>query len=86
MSIFLSYLPTSRFTAYVTTEYWPVHYNTNQQKAEAFHAFFVQAGIGTKYQIIPGRLEAELLYTNFVYGSLAQGAGETFNVGFRIIR
>lgn len=86
MSIFLSYLPTDRFTVYFTTEYWPVHYNTTRQEAEAFHAFFAQAGVGTKYQIIPGRLEGELLYTNFVYGSLAEGAGQTFNVGFRIIR
>jgi len=86
MSIFLNYLPTNRFTVYVTTEYWPVHYNTNQQKAEPFQAYFIQAGVGTKYQIIPGRLEGELLYTNFVLGSIAQGAGETFNVGLRVIR
>jgi len=85
-SAFVSYLPTDRFTVYFTSEYWPVHYNTTEQSAEVFHSFFVQAGIGTKYQVIPGHLEIELLYTNFLYGSLAEGAGETFNVGLRIIK
>jgi len=86
MSVFLNYLPTKRFTVYATTEYWPVHYNTNLQKAEAFKAYFIQAGIGTKYQIIPGLLEGEFLYTNFILGSISQGAGETFNVGLRMIK
>lgn len=86
MSFFFSYLPTDRFTAYFTTEFWPVHYNTQEQNAAAFHSHFVQAGVGTKYQVIPGRFEVEMLYTNFVYGSLAEGAGETFNLGLRVIR
>lgn len=83
ISGFLSYLPTDRWTVYFTTEFWPVHYSTIEQQARAFDSFFIQAGIGTKYQLIPGNLEIELLYTNFVYGSLSQGAGETVNVGLR---
>ncbi|MDX1629647.1 MAG: hypothetical protein R3345_13160 [Fulvivirga sp.] len=83
---FINYLPNDRLTIYFTSEFWPVHYNTNEQKAEAFHSFFIQSGFGTKYQVIKGHLELELLYTNFVYGSLSEGAGETFNFGIRIIR
>ncbi|MTI22959.1 hypothetical protein E1176_18155 [Fulvivirga sp. RKSG066] len=85
-SIFFSYLPTCKFTVYATTEFWPVHYDAALQEARAFHSFFLQAGVGIKYQLIEGHLELEFLYTNFVYGSLTEGAGETLNAGIRVLR
>ena len=46
----------------------------------------MQSGAGGKYQIIDGILELELLYTNFWIGSPGSGAGQTFNLGIRLIR
>ena len=56
------------------------HLNSNWNDG----TYFVQAGVGGKYQITKS-LEIELLYTNFFDGKNA-GAGETFNVGFRYLR
>jgi hypothetical protein len=85
ISVFLSYFPTHRITLYIQGEYWPTHYDDINQKGESFSQYFAQAGIGGKYQIIPGLLEGELLYTKFLAGSFGKGAGQTFNLGIRII-
>ncbi|MEO9869327.1 hypothetical protein [Ekhidna sp.] len=87
-SVFYSYFPTSRWTIYGMTEYFPTHYNSadDVEKAEAFFSYFVQSGVGTKYQLIPNLIELEFLYTNFWLGSEGQGAGETINLGIRVIR
>jgi len=47
-------------------------------------AFYLQLGIGTKYQLT-SYLEAELLYTLFPIGKNA-GAGQTYNLGLRFLR
>lgn len=84
-SIFYSYFPTNRWTVYAMSEYFPRHYDLSNEKGEAFFSYFIQSGIGTKYQVIPNKLEFELLYTNFWNGSQGQGAGQTFNLGIRLI-
>ena len=84
-SAFVNYFPNSKWTFYAMTEYFPTHYNSNEQEFSAFESFFVQSGLGTKYQLIPNRLELELLYTNFWMGSDQAGAGETFNLGIRFV-
>ena len=78
-SVFFSYFPTTRISFYFMTEYWPKHHQ------EPFFAYFIQSGLGGKYQIIPGLMELELLYTNFWIGSEGEGAGQTFNLGLRFI-
>ena len=85
-SVFYSYFPTSRWTIYGMTEYFPTHYDSNEQKAAAFFSYFIQSGLGLKYQLIPNLIELEALYTNFWNGSEGQGAGETINLGIRVIR
>ena len=85
-SVFASFFPTTRLTFYGMTEYFPTHYNDELQKGEGFFSYFVQSGIGTKYQLIPNFIELEFLYTNFWNGSEGQGAGETINIGIRVIR
>ncbi|MEM0939746.1 MAG: hypothetical protein AAF600_09200 [Bacteroidota bacterium] len=85
-SIFYSYFPTSRWTIYAMSEYFPRHYDLNEQEVEAFFSYFVQSGLGIKYQLIPNLIELEALYTNFWLGSEGQGAGETLNLGIRVIR
>lgn len=85
-SVFYSYFPSSRWTIYGMTEYFPTHYNTQEQSGEAFFAYFIQSGVGLKYQLIPNFIELEALYTNFWNGSEGEGAGETINLGVRIIR
>lgn len=87
-SIFYSYFPTSRWTVYAMTEYFPRHYNSNAgaQEASLFYEYFIQSGLGFKYQLVPNLIELEALYTNFWMGSAGQGAGETVNLGIRVIR
>ncbi len=85
-SVFFSYFPNTRWTVYAMSEYFPTHYNTSAQSGEAFFSYFVQSGIGTKYQLVPNFIELEFLYTNFWLGSEGEGAGETINLGIRVIR
>jgi len=92
-SAFLSYLPNRRITIYGMTEFWPRHTKDDFQAGgisnntfKAFSTFFAQSGLGLKYQIIQGVLEAELLYTYFWLGSEGEGAGQTFNLGLRIVQ
>lgn len=93
VSAFLSFFPNPKFTFYAQTEFWPKHVEDSpaavggvDNQFRAFNSFFVQSGLGAKYQLIPGRLELEALYTNFWIGSDQEGAGETYNLGIRIIR
>ena len=84
-SVFFSYFADSRWTIYGMTEYFPTHYNDVSQSGEFATNWFVQSGLGLKYQLIPGLIETELLYTNFWLGSEGNGAGQTFNLGVRLI-
>ena len=84
-SVFFSYFADSRWTIYGMTEYFPTHYNDAEQRAEFASNWFVQSGVGLKYQLVPGLIETELLYTNFWLGSVGNGAGQTFNLGVRVI-
>jgi hypothetical protein len=84
-SIFYSYFPSSRWTIYGMTEYFPTHYDFEGNQAEVFFAYFIQSGIGLKFQLIPNLIELEALYTNFWNGSESKGAGETINLGIRVI-
>jgi hypothetical protein len=52
-------------------------------KESSISAYYNQLGLGAKYQLI-SNFELEILYTKFIFGK-SQGAGETYNLGFRII-
>ena len=64
------------------------------RKWSAFYEYFVQSGVGVKYQAIPNLLEFELLYTDFWTGSDSKGAGADFQswystdqtVNFRVVK
>lgn len=93
ISVFLNHFVTPRWTVYAQSEAWLKHTRdrlqadmSNPNVFQPFSSFFLQLGLGTKYQIVPGLLEAEVLYTNFWLGSPGEGAGQTFNVGVRVIR
>lgn len=76
--IFLSYFPTKRITLYFQQEFWPNFGSTG------ISSWFRQEGIGAKYQLIKGKLEAEASYTYFSMGRSA-GAGSTYNFGLRLM-
>jgi hypothetical protein len=77
--IFLSYFPTKRLSFYMQQEYWPT-FNVKGDLA----SYFFQGGLGAKFQVIPGFFELECSYTNFYYG-MNSGAGQTFNLGIRLL-
>lgn len=78
ISVFVSFFPSPRWTLFVSNEFWP-RFNQNQS-----FTYFMQPGLGLKFQILPGLLEAESSYTNFILGK-DEGAGSTFNIGLRLI-
>ncbi len=76
-TLIFSYIPTNKLTFYTIggySPYWQANFD-----------YFVQYGLGTKYQFTPD-FEIELLYTDFTNQFLSQtnGQAETFNLGFRI--
>ncbi len=75
--LFISYFPTKKITIYLQNQVWP-SINT-----KGLSSYFVQEGLGLKYQIFKG-VEAEVAYTNFILGDNT-GAGQTFNLGLRIL-
>lgn len=87
-SVFLSYFPNPRWTFYAMSEFFPTHYDSSfgEQTAKAFNSYFVQSGLGAKFQLVPNKVEIELLYTDFWLGSSGQGAGQTLNLGLRLIK
>ncbi len=76
----ISYFPTKRITIYALTELM-----TQFGQTDFVDSYYFQLGPGIKYQLIPGKVEVEALYTDFIAGK-SQGAGSTFNLGLRIIR
>jgi hypothetical protein len=79
LTVFLSYLPNTRTTLYVQNEVWPTW------GWQGVSSMFVQQGVGGKFQLIPGLLELESSATVFTIGKNG-GAGQTLNVGVRLIR
>ncbi len=93
LSIFYNYFPSKRLTLYSMLEYWgrqvediSTDNSRSDNKLKLFNDFFVQTGLGIKYQIISGKLELETSYTRFILGSGARANATTINFGFRLIR
>jgi hypothetical protein len=76
VTVIFSYFPVENATLYLLGGYspfWQENYD-----------YFVQAGVGAKYQFNP-QFEVELLYTYFTNGDLqfTGGRAATYNIGFR---
>lgn len=74
----VNHYPARRWTLYLAAEYAP------EWTGRARPDFYTQIGPGVKFALTPS-LELETLYTTFPAGR-NKGAGETFNIGFRIVR
>jgi hypothetical protein len=77
VDLFVSYFPNKKFTIYLQNQFWP------SIGSEGLSSYFVQEGLGVKYQLAKG-VELESSYTAFVIGK-DTGAGQTFNLGVRIL-
>jgi len=75
--LFLSYFPTPKITIYFQSQFWP------SLGTKGISSYFVQEGLGLKYQLSKG-VEIESSYTLFVAGE-DTGAGQTFNLGLRVL-
>ena len=87
LTVFFSYFPTSRTTVNVNFQYSPAfaqRINDQGNKRWTYDRYFMQGGMGAKYQLTP-EINLELLYTNF-FASRNEGAGQTFNFGIVFIR
>jgi len=76
VKFFISWYPTDMMTLYISNEF-------AYQWQGSFTGYYLQGGLGLKYQLFPF-LELETLLTDFYFGQSA-GAGSTVNFGFRII-
>jgi hypothetical protein len=74
----VNYYPSQNWTIYVPSEF------TSFWKEFSMDAYYAQLGLGLKYQLTPN-VELEGLFTKFLLGK-SQGAGQTFNLGIRIIQ
>lgn len=85
LKAFVNYYPNNRWTLYLPIDFTP---SWGKQGPGGSHfdveSFWIQTGFGTKFQVQPN-LELEFLYTNFIVGR-NEGAGQTFNVGLRVVR
>lgn len=78
IKVLLNYYPAGRWTIYAAGEVSPFW------GSEGLAALFAQGGMGIKYEI--SRLvEVEMLFTQFLIGK-NQGAGQTYNFGWRFVR
>ncbi|MBL4667976.1 MAG: hypothetical protein JKY30_01775 [Flavobacteriales bacterium] len=77
LDVFISYFPSKKITIYLQNQFWP------SLGGEGVSSYFVQEGLGLKYQLAKG-IELETSYTLFVVGK-DTGAGQTFNLGVRIL-
>ncbi len=78
IDMFVSYFPNKKLTIYLQNQFWP------SIGSEGLSSYFMQEGLGLKYQLFKG-VELETSYTAFVIGK-DTGAGQTFNLGVRILR
>ncbi len=77
VDLFLSYFPNKKITIYLQNQFWP------SIGGEGLSSYFLQEGLGFKYQLSKS-IELETSYTKFVIGNNT-GAGETFNLGLRLL-
>ncbi|MGB0887249.1 MAG: hypothetical protein ACPGSL_03925 [Vicingaceae bacterium] len=77
LDIFISYFPNKKITIYLQNQFWP------SIGSEGVSSYYLQEGLGLKYQLFSG-VELETSYTKFIIGK-DTGAGETFNLGVRIL-
>jgi len=77
VDLFISYFPSKKFTIYLQNQFWP------SLGSEGLSSYFLQEGLGVKYQLAKG-VELETSYTAFIIGK-ETGAGQTFNLGVRIL-
>ncbi len=78
VKVLLNYYPGKRWTIYAAGEVSPFW------GSEGITALFTQSGMGIKYEI-SRFVEVEVLFTQFLIGK-NQGAGQTYNFGWRFIR
>ncbi len=81
LKLFLSYYPTDNLTIYGMNEFLYQWSATGQNKT--ITSYFNQSGLGIKYHLFH-HIELEGLVTVFLLGKNS-GAGQTFNLGFRIV-
>ena len=77
LDLFVSYFPNKKLSIYLQNQFWP------SLGTKGLSSYFVQEGFGLKYQLFKG-VELETSYTMFIAGENT-GAGQTFNLGLRIL-
>lgn len=86
MKVFVNYFATPRFTLLLQTEYnriWQAFGDEGTRETQG--AYYFQLGPSAKYQLISGKLEIEVGYNYFLAGNNGQGAGNSLNLGVRIL-
>ena len=83
---FVNYFATPRLTLLLQTEYNPIWQAFGEKKTRQREgAYYLQTGASAKYQIILGKIEAEIGYNYFLAGNNGQGAGNSLSLGVRLL-
>jgi hypothetical protein len=84
--VLLNYFANRKLTFLLQGEYnriWQAFGNEDTRKVDG--AYYLQMGPSIKYQLIPGKFEGEIGYNYFLAGNNGQGAGNSINLGVRIL-
>lgn len=80
-SVFFSYFPTTKWTAYLSGQFWPTWGGNDR----LFQNYFSQSHLGVKYQV-RRNLDLEASYSRFLFGRATAGPANTFNLGVRFVK
>jgi len=86
VKVLLNYFANRKLTFLLQGEYnriWQAFGNSETRKVDG--AYYLQAGPSVKYQLIPGKFEGEVGYNYFLAGNNGQGAGNSINLGLRML-
>ncbi len=83
---FINYFATPKLTLLFQAEYnsiWQAFGDEGTRETQG--AYYFQSGPAVKYQLIPSKLEGEISYNYFLAGNNGQGAGNSLNLGIRVL-
>lgn len=84
--VFFNYFATPKLTLQLQTEYNRIlQAFGDKETREVNDAYYFQLGSAVKYQLISGKLEGEIGYNYFLEGNNGQGAGNSLNLGIRVL-
>ncbi len=83
---FINFFATDKLTLLLQAEYNHIWHGFGDEATRQVQgAYYFQSGPSIKYQLIPSKIEGEISYNYFLAGNNGQGAGNSLNLGIRVL-